>query len=465
MTRLRAGAGAYYLADLGQELGEETPGRWVGTGAIGMGLTGRVLPDELDAVLDGRHPATGRTLARRRGVVAGFDLTFAAPKSASLLFGLGAPEVVGVVRQAHDEAVVAATGYLSDHGLAVRRGAGEDRRLLAVEGPVAAAFAHGVSRALDPHLHTHVVLANLGHGADGRWTALDSRGIHAHARAAGQLYDAQLRWRLRGELGVDWTGRRSGAYEADGLDPAVLGAFSGRRADILAELAGRHSAAARTVAWAATRPPKVAERTAVELRRWWQERARLVDPQGQSVVAARLSGRAMARSAVSGDVDEHRFAADLWRTPHAGATRRDAVAAWAGALAQGSSAIDVGRCVDQLASWGSEVGVAEGARALGEVVPAPRLLRLLGARPAAPAPLATWQRAAAAVERYRGRWAVGESDRVLGVDGTPASLARLSSPRLADHLAVERTVREARRQLGRDRGRDADGPERSLGRW
>ena len=39
-----------------------------------------------------------------------------------------------------------------------------------------AGFVHRVSRALDPHLHSHVVMANLGRGPEGTFTALDGRG-------------------------------------------------------------------------------------------------------------------------------------------------------------------------------------------------------------------------------------------------------------------------------------------------
>ena len=50
-----------------------------------------------------------------------------------------------------------------------------------------AGFEHFTSRAGDPHLHSHVVVANMAHGVDGRWSAIDGRGLYAHARAAGAL--------------------------------------------------------------------------------------------------------------------------------------------------------------------------------------------------------------------------------------------------------------------------------------
>ncbi|MGH9089325.1 MAG: MobF family relaxase, partial [Acidimicrobiales bacterium] len=432
MTGLRSGAGAYYLADLAEELdagrarghgarppdrSDGGPGRWSGRGAAGLGLTGVVGPEDLVAVLEGRHPGTGRPLARQHGTVAGYDLTFAAPKSVSVLFALGSPAVAGAVRDAHDDAAAAALGYVAGHSLAARRGSGEERRLVPVDGPVAATFAHGVSRALDPHLHTHAVVANLAHGIDGRWTAVDGRGLHAHARAAGQVYDAHLRRRLHEGLDIEWTPRRSGAYEVAGIDAALLGVFSNRRAEIQAELGGRRSSRARAVAWASTREEKATVRTPSALRARWRSLAATVVPDGWSRDLGhetRRSGAAWrTRSGV--ELDEHRFAAALWRTPHAGATRRDAVAAWAGALERGAVVSDVARCVDALAGWGADIGVAERAQPLASLVPGPHLLRALGPRPAEPDRLATWQGAASTLEQYRSRWGVAERGEPLGL--------------------------------------------------
>ena len=64
----------------------ESAGQWQGRGAAELGLSGSVDGSQLHAVLDGRHPPSGAEL-RRAGSVAAFDVTFSAPKSASVLFG------------------------------------------------------------------------------------------------------------------------------------------------------------------------------------------------------------------------------------------------------------------------------------------------------------------------------------------------------------------------------------------
>ncbi len=157
----------------------------------------------------------------------GFDLTFSAPKSVSLLFALGDDRLSARMRDAHDAAVHDALGYLEGTASHGRRGhAGCER--ITTTGFLAAAFRHRTSRAGDPNLHTHVVVANRLFGADGRWSALDAKAVYAQAKTAGTLYEASLRAQLR-DLGLTWTVARSGLVEIDGVPHAVRRAFSQRR--------------------------------------------------------------------------------------------------------------------------------------------------------------------------------------------------------------------------------------------
>jgi conjugative relaxase-like TrwC/TraI family protein len=501
--------GRYYLADLAEELGAtvlagERPdlgrsvGRWAGSGASCLGLTGPVDAGAFEAVLGGRHPFAGYPLRSRTSSIVAYDLTFAAPKSVSVLFGLGDATSARVVLEAHRSAVADALGYVSRRGAAVRRGSGDERSLVPVDGIIVAAFVHGVSRAMDPHLHTHAVVANVAHGEDGRWTALDARGLYAHARAAGALYDAQLRRALTEGLDVSWSARKSGAYEVAAVDPLLIGALSGRQSEIRAYLlaggqAGTDSSGtmavshrAHSAAWAATRDEK-SPRTRDALRLLWRVRAAGVGLTERALAIAGAPARALAGPAGTGVVgtvdgvdalDEYRFAASLRAgTPHAAATRRDVVAAWAGAVRAGATVHSVERCASMVAEWGSGIGVGEESRPLRAVLPSQEVLRPLGPRPADPDALAVWRSAAAAIERYRARWAVTEGrgsgrDRGDGIDGreqaafrsSPAMLATMPARQLAEHLAVARQVAEVRRRLGRATERQAPVPERAVGR-
>src|SRR5215218_6464367 len=226
-TRAQAvasGVEDYYLG------GHEAKGRWAGAGAATLGLRGEVADEPLLRVLAGEHPATGdplgRVLASRRP---GFDLTFSAPKSVSVLFGIGDDRLRSTLQAAHDEAVADAFGYMERHAAVTRRGPAGVYAIAGI-GLVAAAFRHRTSRAGDPQLHTHVLVANLTLGGDGRWSTLDARRIYTHAKTAGYLYEARLRSIVTRELGVEWTPVRNGIAEIAGVPSPVLRAFSRRRA-------------------------------------------------------------------------------------------------------------------------------------------------------------------------------------------------------------------------------------------
>jgi conjugative relaxase-like TrwC/TraI family protein len=220
----RDGVEGYYLAR-----GEEA-GRWLGNGADTLGMAGEVTAEQLRAVLDARHPDTGQQLTSHPArKVPGFDHTFRAPKSVSLLWALGDRETAQQVAAAH-AAVDAAVGYLQRAAGFTRRGAGGVETVPA-DGFVAAAFRHRTSRADDPLLHTHVLVANLARTSDdGVWRTLDSRKLFAHAKTAGVLYQAQLRHELTRRLGVAWQPVVNGHADIDGVDRELIETFSQRRA-------------------------------------------------------------------------------------------------------------------------------------------------------------------------------------------------------------------------------------------
>lgn len=282
LGKLAPGQQQYYLDSVARGAEEyytgtrEAPGVWVGAGAEALGLAGEVDGDTLARVLANEHPGEGWRLTGSRSVpvVAGFDVTFCAPKSVSLLFALGAPEVSNEVRNATDAAIAAALPVLEREACRVRRGQG-GHTVLDGDGFTAAAFRHRTSRAADPHLHTHVVIANVAHGSDGRWSALDGRPLYSWLSPVGHLYEAHLRWELTRRLGVGWGPVKNGIADVDGIDKPVLREFSTRRRQIEAHLDehGQHSARAAQVATYATRTAKNLDLDADGLVPWWRERA------------------------------------------------------------------------------------------------------------------------------------------------------------------------------------------------
>jgi conjugative relaxase-like TrwC/TraI family protein len=278
LAKVAPGRQGYYLRSVGAEDGRvegERAGAWIGAGAADLGLSGRVAPGELDALLAGVDPGSGEILRSRRVGIAAYDLTFCAPKSASVLYGVTGEEAANAIRRGHDKAVEAALGYLERDALRARRGSGAERREVSVAGAIGAGFLHRTSRASDPHLHSHVVVANLARDRDGRWSAIDARGLFWLARTAGFLYEAQLRRELTASLGVGWGEVRNGRSDIAGFGPALLRAFSRRAQQVEARLGewGASGARAAEAAAIATREPKNPSVSFGALQCEWRERA------------------------------------------------------------------------------------------------------------------------------------------------------------------------------------------------
>jgi conjugative relaxase-like TrwC/TraI family protein len=236
------GAGRYYTEQLPSYYLDagEPPGRWFGRGAALLDLDGVIEDDAFLAVMAGLDPATGRDLGRRYGdeSVRGFDATFSAPKSVSVLFAVGDEELGRQVTEAHDRAVDAVLGWVESqaHTRMRRRG-----HVVCVdaEGIVVGVFRQHTSRRLDPQLHTHAVIANRVRSPDGRWLALDARTIKIDQRTLSTLYHAGLRAELTRRVGVAWHPPVNGIAEITGIDPKVLGEFSQRTREMEHRLAGK----------------------------------------------------------------------------------------------------------------------------------------------------------------------------------------------------------------------------------
>jgi conjugative relaxase-like TrwC/TraI family protein len=359
IAKVRSGGAGYYLGvAAGSGTGIEVAGRWTGRGPTQFDLQGTVQADDLEAVLAGEHPETGRLLgsARTRVRVAGFDMTFSAPKSVSLLHALGDPEISHAVGSAHDHAVEAAMSYVEDRALAVRRRtdrAPVDRPVpVAVEAVPAAAFVHRLSRALDPHLHTHVVVANLGRDADGIWSALDGRGVYAHASTTDGLYHADLRFELTRRLGVAWNPPDRGRADIAGIAPEVRREFSRRATDIAAHLTehGGDGGRAATMAAHVTRAEKDPLLAAEDLQPQWRERASAVGlgPRRLDAVLDRAPRRSSPSWPSARQAEAHRpVVSEALAELNRPVTRRDVVRAWCRSLPDGAPALAVEEAADR----------------------------------------------------------------------------------------------------------------------
>lgn len=279
---------------------DEPPGRWWGNGRTALGVDGPVAAEDLRAVLEGHHPVSGTGLGRRFGDVSarGFDATFSAPKSVSVLWALTPdPWVRAEVLAAHDAAVDSALEWFECHGAVTRRGT-DGVFQVDTQGITAALFRQHTSRTMDPQLHTHAVISAKVQDRTGRWLSLDARFLKYQQRSISAVYDAGLRAELTARLGVDWVERGAGLFDLACVPEGVREEFSQRSEQVnakLAELVRRwrdeHDGAepdARTIARIerdaarTSRPSKLHGLDAEYLRGEWADQAHRLgfDPTG-----------------------------------------------------------------------------------------------------------------------------------------------------------------------------------------
>ncbi len=216
-------------------------GRWLGSGLGGINRTSGDPVTETDAkaVFDETvHPDTGAPLGRPHGqptivgnsqgqagtrrAVAGFDLTFSVPKSVSVLWALSPRALQDQILQTHHDAVNATLDWLEENVIHTRAGRNGVAHI-GTRGTIAAAFDHWESRAGDPQLHTHLVIANrVQRTTDGAWVTLDSRTLYKAAVAASEHYNGLLFDALHRALGTD-TGIREPATTAHNPSPQLTG--------------------------------------------------------------------------------------------------------------------------------------------------------------------------------------------------------------------------------------------------
>jgi conjugative relaxase-like TrwC/TraI family protein len=289
VAKLTLGQEAYYERQVVRGLDDyyagrgESPGIWAGQSAAELELSGVVEDGDLGTLLRGLNPATEKQLrkpVRERTIavrtldvetgrwvedwkalkpLSGYDLVFSCPKSVSLLHALTDDERVRrEISEAHEASWQAALRYLERQACVVRRGKGGKRREHG-QGFVAAVFRHRTSRAQDPHLHTHVVVANMTRAVDGTWLALEGEAIlKTYRLAAGYLYEAQLRHELTQRLGLTWTEPVKGMAELERVPEEAIREFSSRRQALVEHMdaMGSEGFAASRVAALATREQK-----------------------------------------------------------------------------------------------------------------------------------------------------------------------------------------------------------------
>ncbi|MGP8159605.1 MAG: relaxase domain-containing protein, partial [Candidatus Dormibacteria bacterium] len=219
-----------------------------------LGLAERPTTEQIARLGAGLHPVTGDQLIVRGAGdvrVAYWDVVYSAPKSVSVEFAAAAAagdrQRCGELLS--DLGTAAATGLATFSELIplARRGARGAEPMAAT--PVALFNVHSAARpvrgqaAPDPHLHVHMRILNCAKGADGRWSAVDSRVLYHDIRSLNGLIEAELGSRLRAR-GYETVGAEHGehrpwqSFELERVPEPLRDAMSQRQA-LVEQLAQR----------------------------------------------------------------------------------------------------------------------------------------------------------------------------------------------------------------------------------
>jgi conjugative relaxase-like TrwC/TraI family protein len=236
-------AKSYYANGLreGDYYSEEGKGLWSGKTAAMLGLSGEVEREQFEALCENRHPSKGAKLKPREDSdrKVGYDITFSAPKSVSILHEILDDERILTVFQ---NAVRETMGSIEeDANTRVRRcGVVSQRR---TGNLVWAEFTHHTSRPVDglsdPSMHCHCYCFNATFDAEEkRFKAGEFFHIKHDAPYYEAMFHSKLAMGLR-RLGYGIEGKRLG-FEIMGIGEENIRRFSRRAQEIeeMAELLG-----------------------------------------------------------------------------------------------------------------------------------------------------------------------------------------------------------------------------------
>ncbi|HBT7500666.1 TPA: conjugative relaxase, partial [Klebsiella pneumoniae] len=246
--------------------------RWQGKGAELLGLEGKVDKQVFTELLQGKLP-DGSDLTRIQDGVnkhrPGYDLTFSAPKSVSMLAMLGGDKRL---IDAHNRAVTVALNQVESLASTRVKKDGVSETVL-TGNLIIARFNHDTSRAQDPQIHTHSVVINATQNGD-KWQTLASdtvgktgfsETILANRIAFGKIYQNSLRADVEsmGYKTVD--AGRNGMWEMEGVP---VESFSTRSQELREAAGPDASLKSRDVAALDTRKSKEAIDPAEKMVEW-----------------------------------------------------------------------------------------------------------------------------------------------------------------------------------------------------
>ena len=217
---------------------EKIVGCWHGKLAEKFGILGNeIAADEFVKIQQNENPWIGGKLTPsvRKGSSRFFDFQCSAQKSVSIMAVVMNDHRLS---EAHVECVKEALTEMEKFvSCRIRKGAFHETEKLEVTGSlIAGLYNHNASRALDPQIHTHCVVANVTWSeSEQRYKALSEYEVLKAIRYCGKFYQTAMARRVQ-ELGYDIELKRTEkgieGFEIKNVDNDLLERYSRRRAEI-----------------------------------------------------------------------------------------------------------------------------------------------------------------------------------------------------------------------------------------
>lgn len=195
--------------------------------------------DNFVNLLEGINPTTGEQLTAKRNnkSVPGFDFTFSAPKSLSVVVEAAHgfdKDLASFLEKLHDKAVNQTLDLIEKEHIKTRV---QKKKKTVVEytgNLIASKFQHDISRALDPQLHTHCVIKNMTLCSDGKYRTLDMSTLLKEGspivKNIGKYYRQLLKQELqKAGIEIEITNKKENFFELKEVDKKLLREFSKRR--------------------------------------------------------------------------------------------------------------------------------------------------------------------------------------------------------------------------------------------
>lgn len=294
--------------------GQELIGQWRGEAAERLGLGGEITKEAWDALCCNRNPATGErlTLRNKENRRVGYDFTFDAHKSVSVLYGLTRDErILDAFRESVRETM---NDIEREMKTRVRK---DGKNATRTTGNfVWGEYVHFTSRPVDgvpdPHLHVHAFAFNATWDEkEAAWKAGEFGDIKRDARYFEAKCDSRFARRLA-DLGIAVERTKTG-WELAGVPASAIEKFSRRTAEIEAEAKrkGIVDPAQKAELGAKTRQGKEKELGFDELQGAWRRRLSGDEWAAIDGVAFRVGGKAIVEDARA-PLQAVRHAAEHW---------------------------------------------------------------------------------------------------------------------------------------------------------